>query len=253
MGSLAMSLLYGLLNVRLGYWWNSGVAGHQRPGRFPPTFFHRLASAPGALFRTQRMILAEWRGYFTGPSARHWYLSDGTHFENTGLYELLRRRVELMIAVDGSEDPGYRFDEMAELSRRARLDFGAVIEWLEPPQGAGHGDWHALDPSGEVPQWIRDWLHPQALGSLAQIRRDAGPGAALARVRHPGTQRVNWLVLVKPSLGPATASLDLRCYADAHPEFPNQSTFDQFFDDTQWESYRLLGEKAGEALFKPAK
>lgn len=252
MGSLAMSLLYGLLNVRLGYWWNSGIDAAQRPGRFPPTFFHRLLGAPGALFRTQRMILAEWRGYFTGPSARHWYLSDGTHFENTGLYELLRRRVELMIAVDGSEDPDYRFGEMAELSRRARLDFGAVIEWIEPADAAGADAWQRLDPRGEVPGWVRDWLHPEALGALSQIRRDGGPAAALARVRFPGSTQCSWLVLVKPALGPAAASLDLKCYAGAHPEFPNQSTFDQFFDDVQWESYRLLGEKVAEALFRPS-
>jgi choline dehydrogenase-like flavoprotein len=246
--SVAMSLLYGLLNVRIGYWWNSGIAAADRPGRFAPTFFHRLVSAPGALFRTQQMLLDEWGAYYRGPSARHWYLSDGAHFENSGLYELLRRRVSLMIALDGAEDGGYRFDDMAEISRKARLDFGARIEWIDP-QRAGVTGWAAFD-GGAVPAWVRDWFDPEAIGSLAQIRREGTACAALARVHYPGTTEVSWLLLIKPCLGPAGSSLDLRCYAQNHPQFPNQPTVDQFFDDEQWESYRLLGELCGDAVFR---
>jgi hypothetical protein len=248
--SLAMSLLLGLLNVRLGYWWDSGIRGDERPGRFAPTFFHRLVSLPGLLLRTQRMILGEWRAYFQGPSVRHWYLSDGTHFENSGLYELVRRRVELMIAVDGSADAAYRFDEMAELSRRVRLDFGANIEWVDPARHEGATGWAAFAAAGTIPAWVKDWFDPDALGALNQIRRNEGHGAALARVRYPGTTRTSWLVLLKPCLGPAAASLDLRCFAAANARFPNEPTLDQFFDDRQWESYRLLGEIGGEALFR---
>jgi hypothetical protein len=247
--SVAMSLLYGLLNVRIGYWWNSGIGAADRPGRFPPTFFHRLVSAPGALFRTQQLLLDEWGAYYRGPSARYWYLSDGAHFENSGLYELLRRRVALMIALDGSEDGGYRFDDMAELSRRARLDFGASIEWIDRQRGGAVTDWAAF-ADGAVPDWIRDWFDPEAIGTLAQIRRDSTVCAALARVHYPGTTQVSWLLLIKPCLGPASSSLDLRCYAQNHPQFPNQPTADQFFDDAQWESYRLLGEICGESVFR---
>jgi hypothetical protein len=245
--SVSMSLLYGLLNVRIGYWWNSGIGAGDRPGRFPPTFFHRLVSAPGALFRTQQMLLDEWGAYYRGPSARHWYLSDGAHFENSGLYELLRRRVALMIALDGGEDGGYRFDDMAELSRKARLDFGASIEWVDPQRSGGVTGWAAFD-GGAVPTWIREWFDPEAIGSLAQIHRDGTLCAALARVRYHGSAEVSWLLLIKPCMGPTGASLDLRCYAQNHPQFPNQSTVDQFFDDEQWESYRLLGELCGEAV-----
>jgi choline dehydrogenase-like flavoprotein len=248
---ITLALLFGLLNLRLGYWWDSGINADDRPGRFPPTFFHRIVSLPGLLFRAQRMLLNEWRAYFQGPSVRQWYLSDGTHFENSGLYELVRRRVELMIAVDGSEDPGYRFDEMALLSRRVRLDFGVTVEWIDPVRSNGSTGWAAFGAAGQIPQWVRDWFDPDALGSLAEIRRESGAGAALARLHYPGTTQVSWLVLLKPSLGPARASLDLRCYAGNFPRFPNETTFDQFFDDQQWESYRMLGELSGEALFTP--
>jgi hypothetical protein len=42
------------------------------------------------------------------------------------------------------------------------------------------------------------------------------------------------------------ASLDLRQYQATHPAFPQEPTADQFFDDQQWESYRKLGQQAGQ-------
>ena len=42
---------------------------------------------------------------------------------------------------------------------------------------------------------------------------------------------------------------DVRNYAAMHPNFPNEPTLDQFFDDDQWESYRSLGECATRAIF----
>jgi hypothetical protein len=44
--------------------------------------------------------------------------------------------------------------------------------------------------------------------------------------------------------------LDVRCYSERHAAFPNESTFDQFLDDDQWESYRVLGELAGKAVLR---
>jgi hypothetical protein len=38
-------------------------------------------------------------------------------------------------------------------------------------------------------------------------------------------------------------------YAALHPDFPNETTLDQLFDEPQWESYRKLGEHAGGNLF----
>jgi len=92
-------VLFGLFNVRLGYWWNSGIAAGDRPGRYPPSLWRRLKAVPGYLFQTQGTILNEWRAYFAGPSQKLWYLTDGGHSENTGLYELIRRRLPFMLAV----------------------------------------------------------------------------------------------------------------------------------------------------------
>ncbi|WP_299694090.1 hypothetical protein [Hydrocarboniphaga sp.] len=59
------------------------------------------------------------------------YLSDGGHFENTAAYELIRRRLPLIIVADCGADPGYQFDDVANLVRKARINLGAEICFLD--------------------------------------------------------------------------------------------------------------------------
>jgi hypothetical protein len=56
------------------------------------------------------------------------YLTDGGHIENLGLYELLRRRCKLIIAVDAEADPEMSFGSLVKLERYARIDFGLRID-----------------------------------------------------------------------------------------------------------------------------
>jgi hypothetical protein len=44
-------------------------------------------------------------------------------------------------------------------------------------------------------------------------------------------------------------SPDVAHYHATRPEFPHESTGDQFFDEAQWESYRQLGEHLATPLF----
>ncbi len=246
--SLPTSLLLGLFNIRLGYWWNSGIEGGARPGRYPPALLRRLKSSVARIFPAHAAILNEWRGYFTGPSERLWYLSDGGHFEETGVYELLRRRVALMICANATEDKDYQLAAIALLMRRARLDFGAEISWLEPrPAPPGGGRWSALDPNGHVPKWVREWVDPAGVGSLWEIGRLGRHSSALARVDYDNGGTPCWLLMINASrLG--DMPLDLRSYAARNLHFPHDSTLDQFFTDEQWESYRRLGECAAAAV-----
>jgi len=254
--SLPRALLRGLLNVRLGYWWDTRIDAGERPSRYPPTFLRRLTSAPGWIFRTQQMLLNEWRGYFPGPGARLWYLSDGGHFENSGLYELIRRRVAFMIAVDADEDPNYRFGDLALLVRRARLDLKAEFTWIDPTAARENGaqGWMAVNQATGapgVPQWISEWLNPDALGPVFGIAQAGKYEAALARIEYrDDSTDVSWLVVLKACLVTRDAAFDLRSYSVENRQFPNQPTSDQFLDDDQWESYRLLGHASGRLLFK---
>src|SRR4030095_5764901 len=76
----------------------------------------------------QSCLMNEFFARFHGPSRRHWYLSDGGHFENTGCYELIRRRVPLIICSDAGQDPHYALLTFANLVRKARIAFGAEIQ-----------------------------------------------------------------------------------------------------------------------------
>ncbi|SEL85815.1 Choline dehydrogenase [Roseateles sp. YR242] len=237
--TLAKSLLLGLLNIRIGYWWDSGIAAGQRPGRFPPGLWRRIKSLPGVAFRLQAALLDEWRAWFPGASSQLWYLSDGGHFDNTGVYELVRRRLPFIVAVDASQDEAYQFDDLALLTRQVRLDFNATIEWLCP-----------ADLQTAVPGWIAQRIDLGALGALSDLKRDGTHYAAMARISYanqPG--EASWLLLVKPSVG-ANIPTDVRYYAQTHAAFPNQSTANQFFDDDQWEAYRMLGQDAGLSVFR---
>ncbi len=253
--SIAQSLLLGLLNVRLGYWWHSGIGAGQRPGRYPPDPWRRLKSLPAVIFRMQATLLNEWRAYFPGPAERLWYLSDGGHFDNTGLYELFRRRLPFIIAVDAGEDPQYEFDDLAILTRQVRLDFGAQINWLDPTRlrGQGRFGWDPFDQapsSPTVPEWIRSFIDPAGVGALTELRRDSQYCSALAHVTYADNpSRETWLLLLKANLAPPLP-IDVRNYADRHLAFPNESTVEQFFKDAQWESYRALGQAAGAMVFR---
>ena len=203
--------------------------------------------APSFIFRTERMLLDEWRGYYGGPSQRYWYLSDGGHFEGTGLYELIRRRLPFMIAIDALQDSKYQFQDVSQLIRLAEIDFGAHCQWIDPAPArlAGNTGWAAFHPTHGpgVPIWIQDWLDPEAIGPWQEIKRNGPYAAALARVTYTtGWRREpSWLLLLKAAVPPGVP-LEVRCYAEVNPAFPNDPTADQFLTDEQWESYRELGE-----------
>jgi hypothetical protein len=190
----------------------------------------------------QATLLDEWRGYFPGPSQRFWYLSDGGHFDNTALYEMLRRRLPFVIAVDGGEDPDYVFGDLAILTRAARVDFGAELRWIDP--GPAHAGWQAIEQAAgaAVPAFIKPHVDPDQLVSLEGLKRAAPVGAALARVTYAQARerKETWILLLKATVGGAP-EVDVRNYAAQHPAFPNETTFNQFFSDSEWESYRMLG------------
>ncbi|MGZ2454805.1 choline dehydrogenase-like flavoprotein [Rhizobium ruizarguesonis] len=256
--SLPLSLLLGILNIRLGYWWNSGIGSGARPGRYPPDLWRLAKALPSKLFAVQAMLLNEWRGYFEGPVAKRWYLSDGGHFENSGIYELIRRRLPLIIAVDGSRDENYRLDDIAILMRQVRLDFGAEIQWLEPQSVVpGAQPWSGLSAAADglahpipIPEWIKAVItKPESIGSPASLQRNGTTTAAFARVAfQDDVTKACWILLIKANLA-SKLPVDVTNYASVNSGFPNQSTVDQFFEDDQWESYRALGQAAGRSVF----
>jgi hypothetical protein len=232
------SLFLGLVNLRLGYWWNSGVRATERPGRFPANAWRRLKEFPGTLFRTQATLLSEWRGRFYGPSREVWNLTDGGHVDNSAIYELVRRRLPLIICTDATRDVGYAYQDLAELGRSIRRDFRAELKWGIP---------------AVMPPLLASWINPAACGSFTNIKGNpshGGPGtryATIGQITYPdGTTSL--LVYLKSSLT-GNESIDLASFAADHPDFPQDSTENQFFKESQWESYRQLGYEIASQVF----
>ena len=101
----------GLLNIRLGYW-----VPHPCKQKRHKVVNHFYAAwrelSPHGYEENQKML----------------QLSDGAHFENLGVYELVRRKVKLIICCDASADPEFKFTDLQTLVRRIGTDFGARIE-----------------------------------------------------------------------------------------------------------------------------
>lgn len=264
--TLGMSLLMGAANVRLGTWWPTGQ-GRARPlPMLPPNWAEseRLHQAAGLVFRTQRYLSYELRARFHGAHRTWQYLSDGGHFENTGLYELLRpqRRVAQIFACDSGADPAYQFDDLANLIRLARIDLRIDVAVEEPPvagplaglfgrpedfkagirPSAAPGSPKAASAGAELAPPAVSPARPASQGPIAVLLYASPVDSETA------PRALIQIVLIKPHV---TAGLpaDVRQYAVTHPSFPQEPTADQFFDEAQWESYRALGYQQARRIF----
>jgi len=63
----------------------------------------------------------------TNDESRYIHLSDGGHFENLGIYELVKRRCKYVLACDASEDQKYAFGNLGNAIRKCREDLGVEI------------------------------------------------------------------------------------------------------------------------------
>ena len=236
--SFGLSFLAGFVNARLGYWWLSG-RDYARSPRWPVRVLRRI-------FAVQAFLVDEFLAWFPGTSRPHWYLSDGGHFENLGGYELLRRRLDVIVLIDAEADEEYRLGGLEALVRKARIDFGA--------------EFHFLDAS-ELALVLPD-AKRFGLGTLDDVAAAGGPPgtaasggpptsrahAALGVVGYPGGTHWSLLLYVKATVT-GDEDLDVRQYHATHATFPHEPTSDQFFDEAQWESYRRLGEHVGAGVF----
>ena len=237
---LGTALLFGLANLRTGYWWDSGVVDAARDGFPQLSFFRRLLVLIPRLFITQALILFEWVARYPGPWERFWYISDGGFFENLAGYELIRRRVPRIILSDCGADPAYDFEDFANLTRKARIDFDAEIT-----------PWTASEIES-LPAEIQ--VH---LGSLDDLRpRPRGEAFAPASLKHAALFWINYgassrrsVLLYLKATATGDETRDVLNYQASHPEFPHEATGDQFFDEAQWESYRELGKHIATPLF----
>jgi hypothetical protein len=261
--SIGASLLTGFFNVRLGDWWNSGVdpaTANKASANRARELTRRIGAKINRAFPVQTYLLDEFLARFHGSGRQYWYLTDGGHFENLGAYELIRRRLRLIVIIDAGGDPDYVFSDLANLIRKARLDFGAEIRFLDSAELDSQVSTPVRQFFGTLEQLRRGtWAEepvtdPIAAGKrlsvAAEEERLSLAHAALAQVRYDGKPDSESLImLVKPTLT-GDEPTDVLRYHGANPSFPHQSTAEQFFDEAQWESYRKLGEHIAEQIFQ---
>ena len=206
-------MLMNLVNMRLGVWW--GNPAHNSSWR-------RTNPNNAAVALLQEAVR------LPGPEAAAIHLADGGHFENLGLYEMVRRRAQLVLVSDASADPRGRCDSLAQAVRLCEIDFGVRIRLLQVPGEAA--------ASGELP-----------LARVAEGGIMVGEISYPALVQADGSEvpaTVAKLIYVKPRLQ-GDEPLVVQQYARLSPAFPHESTADQWFTEGQFEAYRQLGQHLG--------
>lgn len=135
------------------------------------------------------------------------YVTDGGHWENLGLVELLRRGCMRIVCVDCSGGDTENFATLAEAIALARADLGVDI---------------TID--------------------LSDLERKDGvsrKGYALGRIKFPDSDEIGVLTYI-PSVVPTNAPHDVIAYSKHDRKFPNNPTTDQFFKEQTFEAYRAL-------------
>ena len=224
----ATAFLMTMFDVRLGLWVpnprRSAAAGQRldaAAGDVPP------ASPSFAMFR----LLSELLGSVDDTS-EYVYLTDGGHFDNMGLYELVRRRCYRIIICDAEEDNTYIYDGIGAAIRKCRIDFGVAINLdlsgLTPNQETKLSAGHFVRGTIRYPETL-----PGQDGEVIYIK-----ASLTRRVPQEGSPTPD-----KGSVELPDVPGDVQNYKLEHQDFPHDSTAEQWFTESQFESYRRLGQR----------
>ena len=221
-----LSILTTILNLRLGYWMPNPLKLKETHPLvwWPLYFFYELLSMIG----TDNKMLN---------------ISDGGHIENLAVYELLRRKCRLILAVDAGEDRNFNFVDLENLTIRARNELGLDIRFRK----------------GNIPE---ETIRPRpshgysskrfAIADIFQLWEKVEYNGQ-EEIKHYKDKKVGTFIYVKSSITAPEGRPNITKDSDPlkyntykykiyHPSFPHEPTSDQFFDETQWASYYKLGQ-----------
>jgi len=202
--SKSLNFIMALLNLRLGCWLDNPKMVNKKPSLLNKPWWYVY------MFR-------DMFGHGLNENQSYVHLSDGGHFENLGIYELVRRKCKLIFAFDAGADPLYQFSDLARVTELIRVDFGAKL---------------TIDISPISPE-------SKSHSTTAWVKGEIG--------YNDGSKAI--LVYIKPCLL-SGLSEDIYGYQRQNTSFPHQSTTDQFFDEAQFEAYRELGFQITHQLLK---
>jgi Patatin-like phospholipase len=192
--SRPVSILMTLLNVRLGVWLPN-PRHEPRRWRWPAWY---------------QLMLREMLGVGLSEKEIRIHLADGGHFENLGLYELLRRRCRYILVSDAGADPGTTLADLGQAVQRARADLGADVDLCAD----------ALIHGADT---LRERVH--LLGGVTYADGSRGE------------------IIYLKALMRARLGADVYGYWRSNPDFPDQPTSNQFYGELQFDSYRELGRQ----------
>jgi len=194
----ATAFLMTVFNVRLGQW-----SGNTRSRNT----WQRSSPWLGLSYLLNELVGG------TDDEARYVYLSDGGHFENLAIYELVKRRCGLIIVGDAECDPNYEFDGLGNAIRKCRIDLGINIDL----------DVSEIKPEAEGKPSKKHYAVGQIHYETVDINAPTGT-----------------IIYFKASLT-GDEPADVMNYHQKCDAFPHETTADQWFSETQFESYRELG------------
>ncbi|KAA9166375.1 hypothetical protein FPZ12_002090 [Amycolatopsis acidicola] len=170
-------------------------------------------------------------------SDRLLHVTDGGHYDNLGLVELLRRRCKVIYSVDASVDEPPTAVTLAQALALAQQELGVRVE-LDEPWQSEPGSGEALAPANPLSA-----LNPRLVASpVITGTIHYPPESGL-----PEGSRTGKLIVAKALLW-RDLPYPVLSYAAHNPEFPHDSTGDQFFDDGKFSAYTELGRTLGAAV-----
>ena len=228
----AIGGLFAFANLRLGLW-------------LPNPRSVRRASGPGT-WRSNAgwpYLARELLGRFSHDDP-FLYVTDGGHWENLGLVELLRRNCDEVYVVSAAGDGTDFYPTFGDAVALAREQTGIEIHLDPSPMRPRHDD--VKKPSGRqllrrtgtkvTPSPMAD--RPYAVGWF-EVPEETG-----------GTRRGR-ILFIEATLT-RDAPIDVHTFAESHEIFPDHPTTNQMFDHRTFEAYRRLGEfQAAAAVGSP--
>ena len=146
---------------------------------------------------------------------------------------MVRRRCRCIVVSDAGCDPDYGFEDLGNAVRKIAIDLGVYIRFdtlkeLKPRVEGRQGDRQA-----SITRSARSTTRRRRNGNQAAIRRTASSSTSSQAIT-------------------AREGAGIVAYAKAHATFPHETTGDQFFSESQFESYRTLGFEIMDGVLKEA-
>jgi len=197
-----VAFLLTMFNVRLAWWFPNPGKKLWWASWLPFSLIYLVK---------ETFALADETSYFVN-------VSDGGHFENLGIYELVRRRCKVIIASDAECDGELAFGSLGRVVRMCQTDFGACIE-----------------------------IDVESIRRQKESGR-SGAHCAVGRITYANGSR-GYLIYLKSSMT-GDEDVSVEQYHASHADFPHEPTGDQFFAEDQFESYRRLGHHITTMAFR---